>query len=156
MSSEEFVIKYCLGCGLQLKTWKEGDDEFCGAREQCMPLHELREAKKRIAILETALAQQDALTFNNLIQDDVKKAAKEWLDIQMRGKESHEWDEHGSLVDLIQGLMDHENVDLNLRIVDLEKELSQPFCTEHRKHVSDGFCDECNGDRNLIQPKVKE
>lgn len=42
------------------------------------------------------------------------------------------------------------------QIAELEKTLLRPFCTEHRKHVSEGFCDECNGDRNLIQPKVKE
>jgi hypothetical protein len=25
------------------------------------------------------------------------------------------------------------------------------FCTEHRKAVDGGSCDECNGDRNLVQ-----
>lgn len=114
-------------------------------------------------------------------REDIEKAAKYWLDIQFLNKERSEWDEEGSLVDQIQGLMDHDLVALNLQIVDLEetlketiecdnenmlkmmariteleKMLLQPFCTEHRKHVSNGFCDECNGDRHLIQPRSKE
>lgn len=86
---------------------------------------------------------------------DIEKTAKYWLDVQFLN-EGSEWDEVGSLVDQIQGLMDHDLVALNLQIVDLEAELMRPFCTEHRKHISDGFCDECNGDRNLIQPRSKE
>lgn len=54
-------IKYCLGCGIQLKQWKPGDDEFCGAYEQCIPLWELREAKVRIVAMEAALKRADEL-----------------------------------------------------------------------------------------------
>lgn len=50
--SEDLNLKFCLGCGIMLKQWKPGDDDFCGAREQCIPLWELREANARIALLE--------------------------------------------------------------------------------------------------------
>jgi hypothetical protein len=53
--TNEIEIKYCFGCGIQLKSWKPGDDDFCGAYEQCIPAYELKMARKRIGELEAIL-----------------------------------------------------------------------------------------------------
>jgi len=82
--------------------------------------------------------------------ENLEKVVKEWLE-EREGYASIA--SINNLASFIRGLMDHEFVALNLQIVDLEDELLRPFCTEHRKHVIGGFCDECNGDRNLIQPR---